>query len=59
MTPASSKKTYVDVTPTVRVEIDDDPTIGIITYRLQSKVFSQWYYKNEVTEYYNVPNKTP
>lgn len=55
MTPSSSEKTYVNVTPTIRVEIDNDPQIGIITYRLQSKVFGQWYYKNEVTEYYDVP----
>ena len=46
-------KTYTYVTDTIRIETHDDPD-GIITYRLQSQHFGQWYYKDEITEYYNV-----
>ena len=48
-------KTYIHVTDTIRVEVEDDTKLAVIHYRLQSKVFSQWYYKNDIMEFYNVP----
>lgn len=55
LTDPYTKITYQDVTPTIRVEINDDTQSGCILYRLQSLHFGQWYYKHEIMEFYDVP----
>lgn len=44
--------TYIPVNDHVRVAIIDDGE-GCIEYRLESKVFGQWYRKNFIEEFYN------